>query len=331
MFTIPDISPRERAEETASKLRHIYPESEIQTYLPLIEEINQLKKAKNTLILGHNYMRPEVLHGISDVVGDSYALAKAASKANQDIILFNGVYFMTESAKILNPQKKVLIADPSAGCSLADGITPEDVRRLKQEHPGAPVVTYINSSAAVKAESDVVCTSSNALKIVSALSEEKIIFIPDRFLAANIAMITSKTIIPFQADCEVHRQFTAENVDQARSRFPGLAVLAHPECSTEVTVKADFTGSTSAMIEWIENHPEEKRMLLLTECSMGINILAQTGDREFLGPCQLCPYMQKITLEKIRDTLFFERNEVFVDEEIRVKALRSLNRMLELA
>lgn len=330
MFTTQKLSPQEQTDQAAKKLQNVYSDEKLEKFLPLILKINQLKQDKNALLLGHNYMHPEVFHGVSDIVGDSYALAKEARDTHHDIILFNGVYFMAESAKILNPEKKVLIADPSAGCSLADGITAQDVIQLKKEHPGAPVVTYINSSAEVKAESDIICTSSNALKIVESLSDKKIIFLPDKFLAANVALMTDKEIVSFTTACEVHEKFSAEDVDNVRKRFPAVPILAHPECSTEVTTKVDFTGSTSQMLQWIMDNPEEKKIMLITECSMGANIIAETGDREFIGPCQLCPHMQKITLDKILDTLENEKNEVHIKEEMRKRALKSLNRMLEL-
>jgi quinolinate synthase len=331
MKSLFEMSPEEQTDYAADRLANVYPKADIEIFLPLILEINQLKKKKKAVLLGHNYMTPEIFHGVSDFVGDSLALSREAANTQAEIILFNGVYFMAESAKILSPKKKVLIADPSAGCSLVDNITAEDVIRMKKENPGAPVVTYINSSAAVKAETDVCCTSANAARIINSLKEDSVIFIPDSYLASNVALETGKKLIPFNGSCEVHRLFTAEDIIYHRKQWPGVKVLAHPECSREVTAIADFTGSTSGIINWIKSHPQEKKIMLVTECSMGDNIRAENGNIEFIGTCHACPHMKKITLPKILATLKNESNEVTLDEEIRRRALRSLERMLELS
>lgn len=325
------MTPVEQSVFAEKRLLNVYPQADIDLFLPLILKINKLKKEKKAVILGHNYMTPEVFHGVSDFVGDSLALAREAVKTSADIILFNGVYFMAESAKILNPDKKVLIADPQAGCSLVDNISVDDIKDLKKQNPGSPVVTYINSSAEIKALSDACCTSANAAKIIDSFSEDKIIFIPDEFLAANIALQTKKEIVSFNGSCEVHRLFTREDILYHKKQWPGLKVLAHPECRIEVTQVADFTGSTSGIISWIKNHPDIKRLMLVTECSMGDNIRAEISDLEFVGTCHACPYMKKITLPKILQTLEEEKNSVELDEEIRKKALKSLERMLELS
>lgn len=331
MKTSYDMTLEEQTSYTEERLKNVYPTHDIEIFIPLIIKINQLKKQKNAVILGHNYMTPEVFHGVSDFAGDSLTLAREASKTDADIILFNGVYFMAESAKILNPDKKVLIADKTAGCSLVDNITPQDVINLKKVYPGSPVVTYINSSAEVKAESDICCTSANAVKIVNSFEENRIIFLPDKFLASNVAQETKKEIIPFDGSCEVHRLFTREDILYHKKQWPGLKVLAHPECRTEVTAVSDFTGSTSGIINWIKDHPGEKRLMLVTECSMGDNIKAEIKDLEFVGTCHACPHMKKITLEKILRTLETEDNVVDLDEKIRKRAIVSLDRMLEIS
>ncbi len=297
---------------------------------PLIEEIHQLKREKNAVILGHNYMTPEVFHGVSDFVGDSLGLAKEARDTHADIILFNGVHFMAETAKILNPARKVLIADLEAGCSLAESITAEDVRAVRKAHPGAPVVTYVNCSAAVKAETDICCTSANAIKILKSLPDPKIIFLPDEYLARNARLaVPDKEIISWEkGKCMVHEQYKAEDIQSVRRQFDDLVVIAHPECDTDVTQESDFTGSTSQMETFIRESPA-KNIMLVTECSMGDNLRAQFPDRTFISTCHTCPHMKKITLAKVRDALLKEQFEVDVPESIRVPALRAVERMLQ--
>lgn len=316
--------------EIKETLSNVLTPDDLERAIPLIEEIQQLKKDKKAIILGHNYMTPEVYYGVSDILGDSLGLSKEAAQVDADIILFNGVYFMAETAKVLNPGKKVLIPDAGAGCSLVEDITAQDVRDLKAKYPGAPVVTYVNSSAAVKAETDICCTSANALRVVESLKEDTVIFIPDRFLAANVALKTSKTIIPWEKGrCIVHEQYSAADIESVRKNVDDLLVIAHPECNTDVTAAADFTGSTSQMEMYIEQS-DRKNIFLVTECSMTANLRAKYTDRHFITLCQNCPYMKMITLEKVLHSLKTETVEVFVPEEIRLRAKASVDRMLAL-
>jgi len=301
---------------------------ELDEAMPLIEEIHRLKKEKNAVILGHNYMTPDVFHGVSDFVGDSLYLARLAATTDARIILFNGVHFMAETAKICNPDKLVLIADPKAGCSLAESITGEDVRNLKKEFPGLPVVTYVNCSAEVKAETDICCTSANALKVVESLPDDAVIFLPDVYLAKNVQLATKKKIISWEkGKCMVHEQYTAADIVQYRKQFDDLLVISHPECDTDVTQASDYSGSTSQMETFIRES-QKKDILLLTECSMGDNLRSLFPDRHFLSTCQTCPHMKKITLAKVRDALFYEQFAVEVPEEIRIPAKRAVDRML---
>ncbi len=295
-----------------------------------IEKIEVLKKQKNAVLLGHNYMTPEVFFGVSDIKGDSLELARKSAQTKADIILFNGVHFMAETAKILNPSAKVLIADSTAGCSLAESITPEDVRDLRQKHPGVPIVSYINCTAVVKAEVDVICTSANASQIVEALPGNEVVMVPDGYLAGNVAKTSKKIIHAWPGKCMVHELFTLRDVEEARLRFPHVKIIAHPECMSNVTDKVDFTGSTSRMSSYIEQtHPDQ--VLLFTECSMGDNLRAEFPEVEFVPSCQSCPYMKKITLEKIYDALLYEKEEVTVPEQVREGALRSLQAMFDLS
>ncbi|GIX42203.1 MAG: quinolinate synthase A [Leptospiraceae bacterium] len=318
-------------DQVKEKLEKLYMPHEIDQAIELIKEIRDLKKQKNAVILGHNYMTPDVFYGVSDYVGDSLGLAKKAAEVQADIILFNGVHFMAETASILNPDKKVLIADLEAGCSLAESITADDVRKLKQQYPGVPVVTYINCSAEVKAETDVCCTSANALKIVESIDSDTIIFLPDVYLGKNIQKFTNKKLILWdKGKCMVHEQYTKEDIEYYRKQFNDLLVIAHPECNTDVTEASDFTGSTSQMADFIKNHPQ-KNVLLVTECSMADNLRSEFPDRNFIGTCHTCPHMKKITLPKIRDALLYEQYEVKVPEEIAEKARKSILRMFEIS
>lgn len=318
-------------DEVREKLKATMMPFEIDSAMPMIEEILRLKKEKNACILGHNYMTPDVYWGVSDFVGDSLGLAREAAKTDADIILFNGVHFMAETAKIVNPEKLVLIADPLAGCSLAESITAEDVRKIKAQYPGAPVVTYVNCSAAVKAETDVCCTSANALKIVESLPEQTVIFLPDQYLADNVRLKTSKRIISWEkGKCMVHEQYTADDVESARRQFDDLLVISHPECSTDVTTVSDFSGSTSQMESFIANS-DRHNVLLITECSMGDNLRSAFPDRFFVTSCHTCPHMKKITLPKILDALRYDQYAVEVPEEIRVPAKKAVDRMLAVA
>ncbi len=318
-------------EEVKQKLQNLLMPHEIDEAIELIKEIRWLKKQKNAIILGHNYMTPDVYYGVSDYVGDSLGLAKIASELNADIIIFNGVHFMAETASILNQDKKVLIADPDAGCSLAESITAEDVRNLKKQFPGVPVVTYINCTAEVKAETDICCTSANALKVINSIDSDTIIFLPDVYLGKNIQKQTNKKLILWdKGKCIVHEQYTGEDIEYYRKQFDDLLVIAHPECNTDVTEASDFTGSTSQMANFIKNS-NKKNILLVTECSMADNLRSEFPDRNFIGTCHTCPHMKKITLRKIKNALINEQYEVKVPKEIAEKAKYSILRMFEIS
>jgi len=334
----------------SEKLGDVVPETELRVKAELAFQIEQLKKERNAVILGHNYMEPALYHSVPDFVGDSLELARKAAQTDKDPIVFCGVRFMAETAKILSPQKTVLIPSPKAGCSLAESITAEDVRNLKKQFPGVPVVTYVNTYADLKAETDICCTSSNAARVVESLNTDTVIFLPDAYLASNVARETGKHIIfptknpadlkklddtdsvliAWDGKCEVHEQFTVQDIENVRKQFPDTIVLAHPECSPEVVEAADFSGSTSAMIKYVANS-NAPRYLLLTECSMGDNIAAENPDKEMLRLCSYrCPHMKEITLE---DTLAaLQKNQYVVDvpEEIRIRAKRAVDRMLEI-
>lgn len=316
--------------ELIQKLSHIYLPEEIESKLPLIHQINQLKKEKNAVLLGHNYMTPDVFHGVSDIHGDSLYLSKVAAETVADIILFNGVHFMAETAKILSPQKKVLIADVQAGCSLAESITRKDVIALKKQYPGVPVVTYVNCTAEVKAETDVCCTSANALKIVESINSDRILFLPDRYLASNVQKHTKKQLITFPGSCMVHELYTKEDIESTRRQFENLVVISHPECKREVVDASDFSGSTADMSRFIKESGKDN-IMLITECSMGDNLRSTFPEKTFVSTCQTCPHMKKITLEKIRDALQKEQFEIHLSEEIIEKAAKSVRRMLELS
>lgn len=293
----------------------------------LVDEIRKLKEEKNALILVHNYQRPEIYHNIADITGDSLALAKEARSSNADIIVLCGVHFMAETAKILNPSKKVLIPDPNAGCSLASGITAEDVRMLKSRHPDVPVVTYVNSSAEVKAESDICCTSANAVEVVESLGAEEVIFIPDEYLGKFVQSKTKTRLILWNTLCELHMEFTAEQIADLRAKNDGIHIVAHPECSPSALAVSDFIGSTTAMIDHVKNGGY-KKVALITECSMVDNIALDTPGVEYARICKYCPHMQLNDLPKVLAALKEEKYEVEVPEEISIKARRSVERML---
>jgi len=311
------------------KVSHVIPEFEWPAYAPMIKAINDLKKEKGAVILGHNYMTPEIFHCVSDLTGDSLALAKMAAKADADIIVQAGVHFMAETSKILAPRKTVLIPDDRAGCSLASSITGEDVRQLKAKYPGVPVVTYVNTSADVKAESDICCTSSNAVQVVESLNAPRVILIPDEYLARNVATMTQVEIITWHGRCEVHEQFTTQDIDEMREANDGLVVLAHPECPPDVMAAADFAGSTSDMSNYVkEHHP--KKVAMITECSMSDNVAVENPEVEFIRPCNLCPHMKRITLPKILHSLQTMTIAVEVDPDIAARALDAVQRMVDL-
>jgi quinolinate synthase len=317
-------------DQLVKNLSSTYFPDEIDRKLPLIEEINSLKKEKNAVILGHNYMTPDVFFGVSDIVGDSLYLSKMAAETQADMILFNGVHFMAETAKILSPDKKVLIADLKAGCSLAESITRSDVQKLKEMYPGVPVVTYVNCSAEVKAETDVCCTSANAVQIVNSMESDTVIFLPDEYLASNVAAQTSKKIITHPGRCMVHEMYKKSDIEMIRKQFDDVVVISHPECSREVVEASDFAGSTSQMEEFIRKSGS-KNVMLITECSMGDNLRSSFPEKHFVSTCQTCPHMKRITLEKVRDALLYEQYEIFLDSEIIEKARQSVHRMLEIS
>jgi quinolinate synthase len=315
------------------KLRHHVTPLEWRLQAPLIAEINRLKRAKNAVVLAHNYMSPEIFHGVGDFVGDSLGLARDAARCDASIIVQAGVHFMAETSKVLCPDKTVLIPDLRAGCSLAASITAEDVRLIKQRWPGLPVVTYVNTTAAVKAETDVCCTSANAVQVVEAIAAEfgvdRVILLPDEFLARNVARQTSIGIIAWQGRCEVHERFTPEDIAEIREAWPNAEILAHPECPPEVLQAVDFAGSTAAMSDYVmRRHP--RQVVLITECSMADNVACDAPDTEFVRPCNLCPHMKRITLESIRDALLEDRFEVTVDPAIAVRARAAVQRMIDL-
>jgi len=314
-----------------AKVSHVIPEIEWPVFAPVIAEINRLKREKEAVILGHNYMTPEIFHCVSDFVGDSLALAREAARTDAKVIVQAGVHFMAETSKILCPDKTVLIPDPRAGCSLAASITGADVRLLRQKYPGLPVVTYVNTSADVKAESDVCCTSSNAVAVVEEIAREfgtdTVIMIPDKYLAQNVAKLTGVKVITWEGACEVHERFTAAEIREYRRAHPGIVVLAHPECPPEVVAEADFAGSTSGLIDYVGKH-RPKSVVMVTECSMSDNVAAEYPDIEFVRPCNLCPHMKRITLDKILHSLQTMTVEVTVDPEISRRARRAIDRML---
>lgn len=311
-------------------LKDQYDEAYFQSMAPYIAEINRLKKEKNAVILCHNYMTPDIFHGVADIVGDSLALAREAAKTKADIIVQCGVHFMAETSKILCINKKVLIPDMKAGCSLAESITAADIKLLREKFPGVPVASYVNTSAEVKAESDICVTSGNAVKIINAMKEDTILMVPDQYLAAYTQTKTSKKILTWQGSCMVHEKFTPEEIAQMRVKYPGVIVIAHPECPPEVINASDFAGSTQQMIEYIEKDKPAK-VMLITECSMSDNIQAAHPEMKLVRPCQLCPHMKKITLPKILDCLQNESNEVFVDAAVADRARLPIERMLELS
>jgi quinolinate synthase len=343
------MSVQETYLEMKAKLAEIVPDFELRIKAELAHEINRLKKERNAVILGHNYMEPALFYSIPDYTGDSLALSRQAAQTDKDIIVFCGVRFMAETAKLLNPHKTVLLPARKAGCSLAESITAGDVRDLRERYPGVPVVTYVNTYADVKAESDVCCTSSNAVAVIESLGTDTVIFLPDEYLAKNVARETGKhiifptrmpraggstnTLLEYQlvgwhGKCEVHEKFTVQDIADVRAQFPDVVILSHPECSPEVVVASDFSGSTSAMIKYVEQIAAP-RYLLLTECAMGDNVAAANPGKEMLRLCRVrCPHMNEITLEDTLDALTHTRYVIEVPEEIRVRAARAVERMI---
>ncbi|RWM21843.1 quinolinate synthase NadA [Mesorhizobium sp.] len=309
------------------RVRRVIPPIEWPAFSDDIDAILALKRERNAVILAHNYQTPEIFHCVADIVGDSLALARKAMSVEADVIVLAGVHFMAETAKLLNPGKTVLIPDLGAGCSLADSITASDVRLMRQRYPGVPVVTYVNTSAAVKAESDICCTSGNALAVVESLGTPRVIMLPDEYLARNIAAQTKIEIIAWKGHCEVHERFTPADIRELREAHPGVTVLAHPECPPEVVAEADFAGSTAAMSDYVGRH-KPARVVLMTECSMSDNVAVEHPEVDFVRPCNLCPHMKRITLPNIRAALEEGRHVVTIDPDVADRARRAVERML---
>jgi quinolinate synthase len=309
------------------RVRGVIPAIEWPVHAPYIAAINELKGKRNAVILAHNYQTPEIFHGVADLVGDSLALAQMGAKTDADVIVLCGVHFMAETAKIVSPEKMVLIPDPLAGCSLASSITADDVRLLRERYPGVPVVTYVNTSAAVKAESDICCTSANAVEVVESLGAGRVIFLPDEFLGKYVASKTEVEIILWKGHCEVHERFSGEDLRSYREQYPNIEIIAHPECPPDVLAEADFVGSTSGMIRHL-GETQPRRVVMVTECSMSDNVSVEFPQIEFVRPCNLCPHMKRITLPKILHSLETMEYEVKVDERVAAKARRAVERML---
>jgi len=329
-----DLSPSDGAfrdtEDIYSALRNIIPEEEWYIYAPYIVNINRLKKDRSAVLLAHNYMTPEIYYGVSDFRGDSLQLAMCACKVEEDVIVQCGVHFMAETSKILNENKKVLIPDSRAGCSLASSITAEDVYRMRSQNPGARVVSYVNTSAEVKAASDVCCTSSNVVDVINAMDSDIVIVTPDQYLAQNALPHVSKKLVIWEGSCEVHEKFTDAEIIQLRDLHDGLYVMAHPECPPDVLASADFSGSTSAMIQQVKASGA-KKVAMITECSMSDNVAAEYPDIDFIRPCNLCPHMKRITLENILWSLHSMTEEVVVDSDIIVSARLAITRMIDIS
>lgn len=309
------------------KVSKVIPEIEWAFHAPLIHKINKLKKEKNAVVLAHNYQTPEIFHCIADIAADSLALAVEAEKTNADIIVLCGVHFMAETAKLMNPNKKVLLPDMGAGCSLASSITGKDVKMLKEKYPSVPVVTYINTSADVKAESDICCTSANAVNVIESLGADKVIFLPDQYMAKYIQTKTKVQIISWIGTCIVHERFSAQEIEDIKKQNPEIVVLTHPECPPEVIAASDFTGSTSGMNKYVKDNQPNK-VMLVTECSMSDNVQVNNPNVQFIKPCNLCPHMKTITLPKVLKCLEEETNEILIPEVISQKARKAVERMV---
>ena len=321
------IEIRKTTDPIYQKVSKVIPEIEWAFHAPLIHKINMLKKEKNAVVLAHNYQTPEIFHGIADIAADSLALAVEAEKTNADIIVLCGVHFMAETAKLMNPNKKVLLPDMGAGCSVASSITGKDVKMLKEKYPSVPVVTYVNTSADVKAESDICCTSANAVKVVESLGVDKVIFLPDQYLAKYVSTKTKVQIISWVGTCIVHERFSAQEIKDIRKQNPEIVILSHPECPAEVIAASDYTGSTSGMSKYVKNNQPSK-VMLVTECSMSDNVQVDNPNVQFIKPCNLCPHMKTITLPKVLDCLENETNEIFIPEIISRKARKAVERMV---
>lgn len=335
-FGILPMPSLEYTPEMAAETEHLYqrvahhiPRIEWPAYAPYVAAINRIKKQRNAVILAHNYQTPEIFHCVADIVGDSLQLAREAARVDADIIVQCGVHFMAETSKLLSPEKTVLIPDMKAGCSLAESITGADVRLLRETYPGVPIVTYVNTSADVKAESDICCTSANAVQVVESFGVDRVLCIPDEYLAQNVAAQTSVKVLTWKGRCEVHERFTAEELLAYRAADPSVQIVAHPECPPEVVAVADFAGSTKGMIDYVRDNRPAK-VMLVTECSMASNIAAEVPEVEFVKPCNLCPHMKRITLPKILDTLVNMSGEVFVDATVAAKARQAVERMINL-
>ena len=319
------------AEELTARLydrvRGVIPEAEWVIHAPLIARIHELKRERNAVILAHNYQTPEIFHGVADIVGDSLALAREGARVDEEVIVLAGVHFMAETAKILSPEKTVLIPDLRAGCSLAESITGADVRELRRRHPGVPVVTYVNTSADVKAESDICCTSSNAVEVVESLGVDRVMCLPDQYLAKWVATQTDVDIIWWDGACEVHERFSGDEIRRYRENFPGAVILAHPECPPDVLEAADYVGSTAGMTAWVRDR-QPRQVVMITECSMSDNLAAENPAVEFVRPCNLCPHMKRITLQGIHDALLYLQHPVEVDPEVAARARTAVERML---
>lgn len=319
--------PTDATTTPAHRLLGVLPDAERVMLESTLDEIERLKAERGAVVLAHNYMTPDIFHGIADFTGDSLALAYQAARSDADVIVMGGVHFMAETAKIVSPGKTVLIPDTRAGCSLAESITAADVGLLRERYPGVPVVTYVNTSAAVKAKSDICCTSSNALAVVESLDADRVIFLPDRYLGQWVASHTDKEMILWEGSCMVHERFTGAELREYRDGRDGLRIIAHPECPSDVLAEADFVGSTAGMIDWVaENRPAS--VVLVTECSMSDNVALEYPEVEFVRPCNLCPHMGRISLEGIRDSLQLMREEVTIDEAVADGARAAVERML---
>tara|TARA_R100000935_G_C2841425_1_gene171294 strand:- start:9233 stop:10285 length:1053 start_codon:yes stop_codon:yes gene_type:complete len=326
----PDVDLAAAMQSTYDRMARVVSPADWAIYAPYVKAINDLKREKNAVILGHNYMTPEIFHGVSDFVGDSLQLAMKATEVDADIIVQGGVHFMAETSKILSPDKMVLMPDMDAGCSLAESITAAGVEEMRAKYPGAAVVSYVNTTAEVKAASDICCTSSNAVQIVEAMEGDTVIMTPDQFLAQNVANQSKKKVVFWKGSCIVHELYTAADLRAYREMDPEVKIIAHPECTPEVVAEADFTGSTSGILDWVQHH-QPKKAMLVTECSMAANIADALPGVEFAKPCNMCPYMKKISLEKILYVLHTLDNQVEVEAGVAARARLSVQRMIDVS